>query len=210
MADAFRGWTEDFQRFFIGLELDNSKRYFEANRALYEQAVKGPMVALLASLEGEFGPGKVFRINRDVRFAKDKSPYKTNIAAWTTSGSGGGYVSLDARGLTVASGRYEVTPEQLARYRERVAAERTGAPLAAIVVELEKAGYTRAGEDLKRVPAAWPQDHPRAHLLRHKRLYVHKNFGLQPWLGSAAARKYVAKVWLDARPLNDWLTKHLG
>jgi hypothetical protein len=60
------------------------------------------------------------------------------------------------------------------------------------------------------VPAAWPQDHPRAHLLRHKRLYIHKNFGLQPWLGSAAARKYVAKVWLDARPLNDWLTKHLG
>jgi hypothetical protein len=59
------------------------------------------------------------------------------------------------------------------------------------------------------VPAGWPQDHPRAHLLRHKRLYIHKNFGLQPWLGSAAARKYVAKVWQDAEPLNDWLIKHL-
>jgi hypothetical protein len=110
----------------------------------------------------------------------------------------------------VASGRYEVTPEQLARYRAKVAAQRTGAPLAAIVTKLEKAGYTRAGQELKRVPAGLPQDHPRADLLRHKRLYVYKNFGLKPWLGSSAARKYVVKVWTDAQPLNDWLAKHLG
>jgi len=142
--------------------------------------------------------------------SKDKSPYKTNIAAYTTSGSSGGYISLDARGLMVASGRYEVTPEQLARYREKVAAQRSGAPLSAIVDALEKAGYTRAGEELKRVPAGLAPDHPRAHLLRHKRLYVYKNFGLQPWLGSSAARKYVVKVWTDAQPLNAWLMKHLG
>jgi uncharacterized protein (TIGR02453 family) len=209
MSNAFQGWPEDFQRFFIGLELDNSKRYFDANRSLYEKVVKAPMVALIESLEDEFGPGRVFRINRDIRFSKDKSPYKTNIAAFTTSGSSGGYVSLDARGLTVASGRYEVTPEQLAKYRARVAAERTGSPLATIVSKLEKAGYTTAGEELKRVPGGLPQDHPRAHLLRHKRLYVHKNFGLKPWLGSSAARKYVVKVWTDAKPLNDWLAKHL-
>ena len=122
----------DFQRFFIGLELDNSKRYFDANRTLYEKAVKAPMVALVSSLEDEFGPGRVFRINRDIRFSKDKSPYKTNIAAYTTSGSNGGYVSLDARGLMVASGRYEVTPEQLARYRERVAAARELDPRAPV------------------------------------------------------------------------------
>ena len=96
MPDTFRGWPEDFQRFFIGLELDNSKRYFEANRAVYETAVKGPMVALVASLEGALGPGKVFRANRDIRFSKDKSPYKTNIAADIGMGTGGGYVSLDA------------------------------------------------------------------------------------------------------------------
>jgi uncharacterized protein (TIGR02453 family) len=209
MPNEFHGWPEDFQRFFIGLELDNSKRYFDANRSLYEKAVKAPMVALIESLADDFGPGRVFRINRDIRFSKDKSPYKTNIAAYTTSGSNGGYLSLDARGLTVASGRYEITPEQLAKYRERVAAERTGAPLSAIVAKLETAGYTRSGEELKRVPAGLPQDHPRASLLRHKRLYIYKNFGLRPWLGSSAARKYVAKVWIDAKPLNDWLAKHL-
>jgi uncharacterized protein (TIGR02453 family) len=210
MADQFRGWPEDFQRFFIGLELDNSKRYFDSNRKLYEEAVRSPMVALVASLEDEFGPLRVFRINRDIRFSKDKSPYKTNIAAYSQSGGTGGYISLDARGLTVASGRYEVTPEQLVKYREKVAADRTGAPLADVVTKLEKAGYKRGGEELKRVPAGWPQDHPRGHLLRHKRLYIYKDFGLQPWLGSAAARKYVVKVWTDAQPMNDWLKKHLA
>jgi uncharacterized protein (TIGR02453 family) len=210
MTTAFRGWSEECQRFFIGLELENSKRYFEANRRVYEEAVKGPMVALMASLEDEYGPGKVFRPNRDVRFSKDKSPYKTNIAATAGMGGNGGYLSLDARGLTVAAGRYDVTPEQLAKFRKRVAADATGVPLAAIVAKLEKSGYEMGGEQLKRVPAGLPQDHPRARLLRHKLLYIYKNFGLQPWLGSPAARKHVLKVWSDAAPLNDWLKRNLG
>ncbi|HEV2034702.1 MAG TPA: DUF2461 domain-containing protein [Candidatus Dormibacteraeota bacterium] len=210
MASGFRGWPEECQRFFIGLELDNSKRYFEANRRVYDEAVKGPMVALVGSLEGEYGPGKVFRPNRDVRFSKDKSPYKTNIAATAGMGGNGGYLSLDARSLTVAAGRYELTPEQLTKFRKRVAADSTGAPLAAIVAKLEKSGYKMGGEQLKRVPAGLPQDHPRARLLRHKLLYIHKDFGLQPWLGTAAARKHIVKVWSDAKPLNDWLKRNVG
>lgn len=210
MTSTFRGWPEEYQRFFIGLELDNSKRYFEANRQVYEKAVKAPMVALMESLEDEYGAGKIFRPNRDLRFSKDKSPYKTNIAATAGMGGNGGYLSLDARGLTVAAGRYEVSPEQLIKYRKKVAADSTGAPLAAMVARLEKAGYGTGGEALKRVPAGLPADHPRARLLRHKILYIYKNYGLQPWLGSSAARKYVVKVWSDAGPLNDWLKRNLG
>src|SRR5882672_3508679 len=168
MASKFGGWPEEFQRFFIGLELDNSKRYFEANRRVYEEMVKAPMVALLASLEDEVGPSKVFRANRDIRFSKDKSPYKTNIAGYAGMEGNGGYLSLDARGLTVASGRYEFTPEELNKYRKKVAAESTGARLVTIVAKLEKAGYKIGGEELKRVPAGFPQDHPRERLLRRK------------------------------------------
>jgi uncharacterized protein (TIGR02453 family) len=210
MTATFRGWPEECQRFFIGLELDNSKRYFEAHRQIYEEAVKGPMVALMDSLEEEYGPGKIFRPNRDVRFSKDKSPYKTNIAATAGMGGHGGYISLDARGLTAAAGRYELTPQQLTKYRKKVATGSTGAPLAAIVAKLEKAGYGIGGEALKRVPAGWPQDHPRARLLRHKILYIYKNFGLQPWLGSSTARKQIVKVWSDAEPLNEWLKRNAG
>ena len=210
MTASFRGWPEEFQRFFIGLELDNSKRYFEANRQVYEDAVKGPMVALMESLEPEYGPGKVFRANRDIRFSKDKSPYKTNIAGTAGMGGHGGYLSLDARGLTVAAGRYELTPEQLSKYRKKVAADSTGVALAGIVGKLEKAGYGIGGEALKRVPAGWPPHHPRARLLRHKILYIYKNFGLQPWLGSSAARKHIVRVFSDAEPLNDWLKRNAG
>jgi len=205
----FKGWPEDFQRFFIGLELDNSKKYFEANRRTYEDSVKGPMAALLESLEPDFGPGKVFRANRDIRFSKDKSPYKTNIAADVGMGAKGGYLSLDARGFTVATGRYMMSPEEIAKFRKKVAAETSGTKLAAIVSRLEKSGYDIGGEELKRVPPPWPQDHPRAELLRRKSLYVWKNYGLQPWLGSSSARKHVVKMWSDAQPLNDWFKKNL-
>ncbi|TMC09743.1 MAG: DUF2461 domain-containing protein [Chloroflexi bacterium] len=205
----FKGWPEDFQRFFIGLELDNSKKYFEANRGTYEESVKGPMVALLESLEPDFGPGKVFRANRDIRFSKDKSPYKTNIAADVGMGAKGGYLSLDARGFTVATGRYMLSPEEIAKFRKKVAADASGTQLAAIVSRLEKTGYDIGGEELKRVPPPWPQDHARAELLRRKSLYVWKNYGLQPWLGSSSARKYIVKMWSDAQPLNDWFKKNL-
>jgi uncharacterized protein (TIGR02453 family) len=208
MSAAFRGWSEACQRFFIGLELDNSKRYFDANREVYEAEVKGPMVALMDSLAADYGEGKVFRANRDIRFSKDKSPYKTNIAATAGMGGHGGYISLDARGLTVAAGRYELTPQQLNKYRKKVAAEATGAPLAAIVAKLEKAGYGIGGEALKRVPAGLPQDHPRARLLNHKILYIYRSFGLQPWLGTPAARKHIVKVFSDAQPLNEWLKRN--
>ena len=209
MASTFRGWPEDFQRFFIGLELDNSKKYFEANRSFYEESVKGPMLALISSLEPDYGEGKVFRVNRDIRFSKDKSPYKTNIAASIGMGEKGGYLSLDARGFTVATGRYEMSPEDVARFRKKVAADTTGSQLDAIVKKLRRSGYDLGGEELKRVPAPWPQDHPRAELLRRKSLYVWKNFGLQPWIGSAAARKQVVKVLTDGQPMNDWFARNL-
>jgi uncharacterized protein (TIGR02453 family) len=210
MASTFHGWPEEFQPFFIGLELDNSKRYFDANRKVYEESVKAPMIALVDSLAGDYGEGKVFRPNRDIRFSKDKSPYKTNIAGTAGMGGHGGYISLDARGLTVAAGRYEMSQPQVIKFRKKVAADATGAPLAAIVSKLEKAGYGIGGEALKRVPAGLRQDHPRARLLRHKILYIHRNFGLQPWLGSAAARKHIVKVFSDAEPLNDWLRRNIG
>jgi uncharacterized protein (TIGR02453 family) len=205
----FSGWPEEFQRFFIGLELDNSKRYFEAHRDVYQTAVRAPMEALVGSLEPRFGPGKVFRINRDIRFSADKSPYKTNIAATVGMGGAGGYISLDARGLSVATGRYEMAPAALPKYRESVDREASGAELAAIVDGLDADGFQVGGEELKRVPPGYQKEHPRARLLRHKRLYVWKAFGLQPWLGSAEARDHVLATWARAEPLNEWFRIHL-
>jgi uncharacterized protein (TIGR02453 family) len=207
VGGVFRGWTEDCQRFFIGLELDNSKSYFEANRKLYQERVKGPLEALLAELEPEFGRGKITRPNRDIRFSNDKSPYKTRIYA---TAERGGYVGLDARGLSAGAGHYELDKDQLEGYRAAVVADQTGSRLLAVVHKLEAGGYEVGGEELKRTPAGLPAEHPRARLLRHKRLYVWKSFGLQPWLGTAQVKDRVTEVWRDAEPLLEWTGKVLG
>jgi uncharacterized protein (TIGR02453 family) len=206
VASTFRGWTGDFQGFFLGLQMNNSKAYFEAHRRKYEDHVKAPMQALLADLESEFGAAKLSRPNRDIRFSADKSPYKTNIYA---DARAGGYVALDAKGLTAAGGRWMVEPEQLARYRLAVAADRSGKELVAVVASLLKKGYEIGGQELKRVPPPYPQDHPRGELLRHKRLIYWKRWDVEPWIATPKVREKVAKAWRDGADLNAWLTKHM-
>ena len=97
VAVAFTGWPVEAIEFYEGLEDDNSRAYWQAHKAVYAECVKGPMEALLAELEDDFGPGRVFRPNRDVRFSNDKTPYKLNCAAQLT----GGYVSISADELFV-------------------------------------------------------------------------------------------------------------
>jgi uncharacterized protein (DUF2461 family) len=81
----FRGWPEEALEFYVGLEADNSKAYFQANKATYDECVKAPFLALSDEIEREFGPLRVFRPNRDIRFSKDKTLYKTTAAAATES-----------------------------------------------------------------------------------------------------------------------------
>src|SRR6185436_10264821 len=92
----FRGWPSEALEFYEGLTADNSKTYWTSRLSFYEESVRGPMQELLAALEPEFGPGKIFRPYRDVRFSSDKSPYKTHLGAWLEFG---GYLQLSADGL---------------------------------------------------------------------------------------------------------------
>jgi uncharacterized protein (TIGR02453 family) len=204
----FQGWTEAAQRFFIGLELDNSKAYFTANKKVYEDKVRGPMEAMLAELEPDFGPGKIFRINRDVRFSADKSPYKTNIAATVVNGSKGGYVSLSAHYFFAATGPYHMDKRQLGDYRRAVDAPRTGAELETIIAGLEDGGYQLYGDELKTSPQGYPRDHPRVRLLRRKGLAIGSDLGLGPWLGTAEVKERVATVWRDCEPVVAWFIRN--
>jgi uncharacterized protein (TIGR02453 family) len=205
----FQGWGEQAQRFFIGLELDNSRSYFTANRAIYLEHVRGPMEALLAELEPEFGSGKIFRPNRDIRFSADKAPYKTNIAAMAERPGKGGYVSLSARSFFVGAGNYHMEKAQLEAYRRAVDAKASGTALEAIVDRLEAAGYTLHGEELKTAPQGFPRDHPRLPLLRRKGLAAGRDLGLGPWLGTPAARERVVQCWRDSEPLLAWFGRYV-
>ena len=98
--DASRGFPDEAFDFYEGLQADNSKAYWTAHRETYETAVRAPLVALLAALEDEFGAGHVFRPYRDVRFSKDKTPYKDHQGAFAEVGDAVGYyVQISADGL---------------------------------------------------------------------------------------------------------------
>ena len=205
---SFAGWPDTALEFYEGLEADNSKAYWTAHKARYEEAVRGPMADLLADLEREFGEGKVFRPNRDIRFSVDKSPYKTHIGAIL---SGGGYLQLSADGLAVASGIYGMAPDQLERYRRAVAEDLPGERLVCVIAEVEGDGIpVRGVQSLKTAPRGFPKDHPRIDLLRHKGLIAWKEWPPAAWLGTAEAKQRVAGVLRAARGLQDWLEAHVG
>jgi len=204
---AFAGWPIEAVEFYEGLEADNSKVYWQDNKAVYDRQVKAPMEELLTELADEFGAGKIFRPYRDVRFSADKTPYKTNCAA--TIGSG--YVSFSAEGLSVGGGLYMPDPKALARYREAVDKEKSGAELATIVAALHKAGYqTMAHDVLKTAPRGYPKDHPRIDLLRHKGIAMMKTWPVGAWLGTKKAKDRVVETLRAGVPLNDWLARHVG
>ena len=205
---AFRGWPAEALEFYDGLLADNSKTYWTANKSTYDDKVRAPMVALLEELEPEFGPAKVYRPHRDVRFSKDKSPYKTQIAA---SFERGGYIRLSADGLGAGSGMYMFTPEQVQRWREAVADDKSGKPLVKVLDELRAKDIGVSSHDsLTRVPAGYPKEHPRAELLRYKDLVAWRDWPVAAWLGTAKARTRIEEFFRTCAPLNDWLQKHIA
>jgi uncharacterized protein (TIGR02453 family) len=205
---AFRGWPAEALDFYEGLEADNSKTYWTAHKAVYDEKVYAPMVALLAELEPEFGRGKIFRPNRDVRFSSDKSPYKTNIAATVEHG---GYIHLSANGLGAGSGMWMMAPDQLERYRQAVDDEGSGEELRKLIAGITAQGITVGGHDqLKTAPKGYPRDHPRLDLLRNKGLVAWKDWPVAAWLGTAGARKRIVEFLRAAQPLNEWLAHHVG
>jgi uncharacterized protein (TIGR02453 family) len=201
----FEGWTGDFIGFFRGLELDNSKRYFEAHRRLYELDVRGPMEQLVAELEPVLGPGRLFRIHRDIRFSADKSPYKTNIAAV----SGRLYIHLDARGLFVGTGAHHPDTGWLTRFRKGVAGP-AGGELAGHIERMRAAGLSVGGNELKTAPRGYAADHPRIELLRWRDVVASRGFPVEPWIATPAVKDRVVESWEQMRPFADWLTHHVG
>ena len=205
---AFRGWPVEALEFFEALEADNSKSFWQAHRDVYEQAVKAPMQELLAELEPEFGPGKLFRPYRDVRFSRDKTPYKTNIAALVGRA---GYVSLSCEGLAAGAGMVHLASDQLARYRAAVDDDRTGKDLEAAVTAIRAKGHDCGPhEALKTAPRGFVKDHPRIELLRAKGIIMWHQWEPASWLGTRKAKDRVADAIRDAEPLRQWLAEHVG
>lgn len=202
----FPGFGDAVVDFYEGLEADNTKAYWTDNKAVYDEQVRAPMLALLADLESEFGTGKVFRPYRDVRFAADKTPYKVQCGAT----AGPHYVQVSADGLMVAGGYYRMTSAQVARFRAAVGDDRHGPALETIVEGLRSEGFTIGGEQLKSRPRGVDPEHPRLDLLRHKSLFAWCSWPPSDELHEPALADRVATTWRRLAPLGQWLDDHVG
>lgn len=202
----FSGIPIEALDFYEGLEADNTKTYWTQHKDIYEQRVRAPLTALCERLSAEFGDAKVYRPYRDLRFSRDKTPYKDHQGALV----GEHYVQVSAAGLFVGTGYYQMESDQVERFRAAVDDNASGSELEALVADLRDTGYEVGGDRLKTRPRGYAADHPRIELLRHRALVAWKSFGAPDWLETPAAADHVAAAWRDMIPLQTWLDDHVG
>ncbi len=226
-AERFSGFSDDAIQFLLELQAEQSRTWFKAHQDDYLRLCRRPLELFISELQERLRsvyPGlkhvepHIFRIQRDTRFAKDKAPYKTNVAGslavrmpregedqHTTPGM---YFSFGLDGEFIAIGEWYMAPATLLRYRAALAGA-DGLKLKATVDRLVTDGWSLGSmESLKRVPAPYPQDHPCAELLRRKGLAV----SIQPSGGISARPEFVdwAESKLrDAAPMVRWLERHI-
>ncbi|HEY1622506.1 MAG TPA: DUF2461 domain-containing protein [Streptosporangiaceae bacterium] len=203
----FNGWPEEALDFFDDLAADNTKSFWTAHRAVYDEKILRPMTELTEELAEEFGEPKIFRPYRDVRFSKDKTPYKTHIGAVVGRRA---YVQLSAEGLGAGAGMWEMDPERLARYRHAVDDPASGEALEKIVAAITAEGPVVHGHGvLKSAPRGYTADHPRIELLRYKGITAWRQWPVESWLTTAAARERIAVFIRTCQPLNEWLNRYV-
>lgn len=227
----FHGFPADAADFFGELQFNNNRDWFEAQRARYAAHVQQPAQAFVAALGQRLqtlapairydtrlnGAGSIMRIHRDIRFSADKSPYKTNLGIMWWEGHGkkseqpGFYFHLDVDGAWLAGGLYQFDKPTLLAYQRAVADDARGARLPAIVAAIaDTPGLRIGGEQYKRVPRGYADDHPRADLLRYKGLFASTAPAPPAVWQSADLVDYCFAHCRAIYPLHVWLLELVG
>ncbi len=229
----FTGFAPAAQRFFRDLSQNNNREWFERNRDVYEAQVREPMKALVEALDVRLAsiipeitgdPKKsLFRIHRDIRFSKDKSPFKTNAGCWfyhrdagrgvgqdAESGGAGFYFHLDARTSFIAGGIWMPPRPALNRIRDAIVARQKS-----FEAMLRAPGFRRRFGSLEsesmlvRVPRGFSPDHPAATLLRFQSFTVGRDLSI----AEIRTTRLVDRLTADFKtmaPFIRWLNGALG
>ena len=214
-------WFEaDILDFFAELELNNDRSWFEQNKKRYETSVKRPMEKLADAVISQMKvldpaiqmapKDALFRIYRDVRFSKDKRPYKTNAGLYVSSsgrdhhGRPGIYFHVDARQMGIASGFYQPEPSHVKALRTLIASQQEEFASLLNGIAFQTAFGAIAGEKGKILPAVLKQAAEKQPLIYNKQFYYWAEFD-----GMEVLREDLLDVIIDhyraAMPMNDFL-----
>lgn len=191
--------------FFRELAAHNTRAWFGEHRGEYDREVRAPVDDLYARAEERYGPGRILRPNRDVRFSPDKSPYRIDAGMWAGARVGAVYVSFSAERIEAGGGLYEPTADQLDRARSAIVADgRAARELRAIVAELRGKGLDFAGPFIATAPRGYPRDHPDIELLRMR------HFAAVRTLPTDAPTRSITAAWRAVEPLVAWADERVG
>lgn len=227
-TDAFGGFSKDTFKFLKDLERNNRKEWFEENREIFEDKVFQPSLSFISGM-GErlrsIAPGivaipktdkSIFRIYKDVRFSKDKTPYKTHIGIFFWEGkrkkleNPGFYLQLNKSSIYVAGGLYIFPKDLLKPYRDAVVDPKKGKELRNIIKKITKNGLYKVGDThYKRVPRGYDPEHPNAELLLYNGIHALCEIQLPKEIYSADFLDYCYKIFKDYAPLHYWLREYV-
>lgn len=206
---AFSGFPRDATAFLAELEDHNEREWFKANRARYDEHLVAPMRALAEDL-ADLGRPHMFRPFNDTRF-RPAPPIKEHVGlAIGMEGAGGFYVELSLDGLLVAAGLHAPAPDQVDRWRRAVDDGRRAGALTRALRRASDAGLELGEPDLRRAPRGWAADHPRAELLRRRRVVVARRHDLGAWVHTRRCASRIREELDAAAPLVRWLREHVG
>jgi uncharacterized protein (TIGR02453 family) len=209
------GLTEAFYEFFIELSANNQKSWFDENRARYEREVKAlfltfveSVLVKMAAVDGRFSGMEakqcIFRINKDIRFSKDKTPYKLHCAAAIQiggrkeMGAGGLYIQLGPEECGLYSGVYMPEKDELMRIRGLIAGDLEGFNRVITDKAFVKYFGTVRGEKNKRIDIAWGAAAAEQPLIFNKQFYIQHSVEAEDTLRSDFD-DYVVEVWKASR-----------
>jgi uncharacterized protein (TIGR02453 family) len=215
-------FREDALKFLRGLKRNNRREWFEERRDLYERELKQPMLAVIERITdamADFAPAHVrpaaksmMRIYRDTRFSSDKTPYKTQVAAWWTRNglektSGGGYYfHVSPAGVIVAAGIYMPAREQLLAIRMQLLEQHEELRQLLHDRKLRNVMDLDQSASLTRPPKGFPADHPGIDLIRQQQWGVEANLPVETALGKNLVKEVVTRFRLAA-PIVDFLNR---
>lgn len=223
---AYEGFPKETVAFLRAIDRNNDKSWFEDHRSEYENYWLEParefVDAVSARLQ-KIAPvaaeprvnGSIFRINRDVRFSKDKTPYKNHLDFWFWEGERrqavtGFYMRIGPKDLGLGAGSHGLQKEHLTTYRDRVVEPDAGKALVKAVKSVERAGFSVSGEHYKTVPRGYePESDLQARLLRYNALWCGGDEPIPNEVYSKDIVSYVIARWRKFAPIHRWLVANV-